>query len=152
MRPASSLPRRVFAPLLALALLVFAGIASAIMPKEFQSEEEAERYRALSHEIRCVMCQNQSLADSPAGIADDLRYQLLARMREGYTDEEIRDWFVARYGEFVLYRPRLNPATWALWFGPFLLLAAGIFGLITVVRRQRLISSTPQSTTEDRPE
>lgn len=152
MKPASSLPRRVFAPLLALALLVFAGIASAIMPKEFQSEEEAERYRALSHEIRCVMCQNQSLADSPAGIADDLRYQLLARMREGYTDEEIRDWFVARYGEFVLYRPRLNPATWALWFGPFLLLAAGIFGLITVVRRQRLISSTPQSTTEDRPE
>ena len=152
MRPASSLPRRVFAPLLALALLVFAGIASAIMPKEFQSEEEAERYRALSHEIRCVMCQNQSLADSPAGIADDLRYQLLARMREGYTDAEIRDWFVARYGEFVLYRPRLNPATWALWFGPFLLLAAGIFGLITVVRRQRLISSTPQSTTEDRPE
>lgn len=152
MKPASSPHRRVFALLLSLALLAFAGIAAAIMPKEFQSQEEAQRFRALSHEIRCVMCQNQSLADSPAGIADDLRYMLLARMREGYTDEEIRDWFVARYGEFVLYRPRLNPTTWALWFGPFLLLAAGIFGLVTVVRRQRPLSSTPQSTTEDRPE
>lgn len=152
MKPASSPHRRVFALFLSLALLAFAGIAAAIMPKEFQSQEEAQRFRALSHEIRCVMCQNQSLADSPAGIADDLRYMLLARMREGYTDEEIRDWFVARYGEFVLYRPRLNPTTWALWFGPFLLLAVGIFGLVTVVRRQRPLSSTPQSTNEDRPE
>lgn len=122
---------------LAMALLAFAGLASAIMPKEFQSPEEAERYRALSHEIRCVMCQNQSLADSPAGIADDLRYQLLARMREGYSDEQIRDWFVARYGEFVLYRPRFNPTTWALWIGPFLVLAAGVWGLVAVIRRQR---------------
>lgn len=122
--------------LLVLALLAFAGLAMAIMPKEFQSTEEAERYRALSHEIRCVMCQNQSLADSPAGIADDLRYELLARMREGYSDEQIRDWFVARYGEFVLYRPRFNPTTWALWIGPFLVLAAGFWGLVAVVRRQ----------------
>ncbi|WP_294066412.1 cytochrome c-type biogenesis protein [Silanimonas sp.] len=123
--------------MLVLALLAFAGLASAIMPKEFHSTEEAERYRALSHEIRCVMCQNQSLADSPAGIADDLRYELLARMREGYSDEQIRDWFAARYGDFVLYRPRFNPTTWALWIGPFVVLAAGIWGLVAVIRRQR---------------
>lgn len=132
--------------LLVLVLLAFAGSAMAIMPKEFQSPEEAERYRSLSHEIRCVMCQNQSLADSPAGIADDLRYQLLARMREGYSDEQIRDWFVARYGEFVLYRPRLNPTTWALWFGPFLLLAIGVWSLVAVIRRQRpLPPARPES-------
>jgi len=146
----SATPLRRRHGLLALVLLVFAGLAQAIMPKEFESPEEAERYRKLSHEIRCVMCQNQSLADSPAGIADDLRYQLLARMREGYTDEQIRDWFVARYGEFVLYRPRLNPSTWALWFGPFVLLALGTWGLVAVVRRQRALPpARPESDPEE---
>ncbi len=129
---------------LALLLLVFAGLSMALHPKEFQSPEEEERYRVLAREIRCVMCQNESLDDSPAGVADDLRYQLLARVREGKSDAEIKEWFRARYGDFVLYRPKLTPVTWALWFGPFVLLLIGTAVLITVVRRQqRQAPATP---------
>ena len=128
--------------LLALALLLLAGAAAALHPKEFQSPEEEARYRELARELRCVMCQNQSLADSPAGVADDLRHQLLAQIRDGRSDAEIKDWFVARYGDFILYRPRLEPTTWLLWFGPFVMLAAGVGVIVTVLRRQRAAAPT----------
>ncbi|MCE2945229.1 MAG: cytochrome c-type biogenesis protein CcmH [Lysobacteraceae bacterium] len=140
-QPTPPLPsRRVGAHLrwaLALFLLTLAGAAAALHPKEFRSAEEEARYRELARELRCVMCQNQSLADSPAGVADDLRHQLLAQIREGRSDAEIKDWFVDRYGEFILYRPRVEPTTWLLWFGPFVLLAAGAGVIVAVLRRQR---------------
>ena len=82
------------------------------------------------------MCQNESLADSQAMIARDLRRQILAMMREGRSDTQIRQFLVARYGEFVLYRPRVEPATWLLWFGPPLLFAAGAATLFFVVRQR----------------
>ena len=128
-------PRGLRALLAVFAFLV-AGAAMALHPKDFQSPEEEARYRALARELRCVMCQNQSLADSPAGVADDMRQQVLVLIREGKTDAEIADFFQARYGDFILYRPEVTPVTWALWFGPIVLLLAGAGVIVVVVRRQ----------------
>lgn len=130
-------PRVALRALLAITLLAVAGVALAVLPKDFQSAEEEARYNDLARELRCVMCQNQSLADSPAGVADDLRRQLLVLMRQGKTDAEINAWFHARYGDFILYRPAVTPVTWALWFGPFVLLLVGAGVVVTVVRRQQ---------------
>lgn len=126
---------RLFGALLGLALACFASFAFALHPKEFRNAEEEQRYRSVAKELRCVMCQNQSLADSPAGVADDLRLQVLTLIREGKSDREIDDYFVARYGKFILYRPRVEPVTWALWFGPFVLLLVGAAVIVVVLRR-----------------
>ncbi len=123
--------------MLGVALLCMAFAAAALHPKDFQSPEEEARYRHLASELRCVMCQNQSLADSPAGVADDLRQQVLTLIREGRNDAEIKDYFLARYGDFILYRPQVKPVTWALWFGPFVLLLIGAGVVVRVVRSQR---------------
>jgi len=129
--------RRIWQTLLAALLLAFAAGAVALHPKDFRDAEEEARYRAIARELRCVMCQNQSLSDSPAGVADDMRQQVLVLIREGKSDAEIKAWFQARYGDFILYRPQVKPVTWALWFGPALLLLAGAGVLVAIVRRQR---------------
>lgn len=112
-----------------LAALLAAGTALAQVadrrPLQFRDEAEETRFRMLTHELRCVMCQNQSIADSDAQIAVDLRRQILQQIRDGRSDAEIRQFLVERYGEFVLYRPGVSSATWLLWFGPLLVLAAG---------------------------
>jgi cytochrome c-type biogenesis protein CcmH len=122
--------------LLALMALLLAGIASAAAPIEFKDAAEEARFRALSAELRCVMCQNQSLADSDAQIAHDLRQQVLVLMREGKSDREIKAYLVERYSEFVLYKPPVKPATWLLWFGPGLILLGGAVAVAVVVRRR----------------
>ena len=127
--------------LLALALTLACGHALAQAatdptPLTFQSPAEEQRFHALVSELRCVMCQNQSLADSNAQIAHDLRVQVLALMREGRSDTEIKDYLVERYSEFVLYQPPLQPKTWLLWFGPALVLLAGLATLVVIVRRR----------------
>jgi cytochrome c-type biogenesis protein CcmH len=104
-------------------------------PLRFRDGAEEARFRALVSRLRCVMCQNQSLADSNAEIAHDLRREVLDLMREGRSDAEIERFLVARYGEFVLYRPRVESKTWLLWFGPALLLLAGGFVVARIVRR-----------------
>ena len=121
--------------LLAL-LLALSAVAAAMEPIAFRDEAEEARFRALSAELRCVMCQNQSLADSNAQIAHDLRLQVLELMREGKTDREIKDYLVARYSDFVLYNPPVRPSTWLLWFGPGLVLLAGAAVVVVVVRRR----------------
>ena len=121
--------------LLALMLMLSAA-AGAMEPIQFTDAAEEARFRELSAELRCVMCQNQSLADSNAQIAHDLRLQVLALMREGKTDREIKDYLVARYSDFVLYNPPVRPSTWLLWFGPLLMLVIGAAVLVTVVRRR----------------
>lgn len=123
--------------------LLLTGTVAALHPKDFQSPEEEARYRAIAKELRCVMCQNQSLADSPAGVADDMRRQVLALIREGRTDSEITAFFQARYGDFILYRPQVTPVTWALWFGPGLLLLVGAGVLVSIIRRQNRGASAP---------
>nr|WP_310053821.1 cytochrome c-type biogenesis protein [Lysobacter niabensis] len=104
------------------------------VPLAFTSSAEEARFHHLAAELRCVMCQNQSLADSNAQIARDLRREVLDLMRQGKSDREIKDFLVARYGEFVLYRPRVESKTWLLWFGPALVLLAGGFIVASVVR------------------
>jgi cytochrome c-type biogenesis protein CcmH len=123
-----------------LSLLLAASACSALAqsqrsqpPPTFENEER--RYHMLLAELRCVMCQNQSLADSDAQIARDLRREVLDLMREGRSDGEIRAYLVQRYGEFVLYRPTVSAATWLLWFGPVVVLALG--GMVAFARARR---------------
>ncbi|MGB7815219.1 MAG: cytochrome c-type biogenesis protein [Methylotenera sp.] len=94
-----------------------------------------ERLKAMSHELRCLVCQNQTLSDSNAPLAEDLRKEIRAQMRAGKSDKEVVDYLVARYGDFVRYRPPVNSNTALLWFGPFLLLIIGAFVLYRVLKR-----------------
>lgn len=121
--------------------------ASDASPLQFADAAEARRFRTLVSELRCVMCQNQSLADSDALIAHELRAEVLELMREGRDDEAIRDYLVARYGEFVLYRPRVGPETWLLWFGPAVLL---LLGGVVVYRLARRPGTATAKVPEDR--
>jgi len=123
-------------PLLLFAGNVFAQPATPDAPLQFQDAAEEARFHALASELRCVMCQNQSLADSNAQIARDLRGEILQLMRRGQSDAQIEDYLVARYGEFVLYKPRVEASTWLLWFGPALVLIAGGALVFAIVRRR----------------
>jgi len=98
------------------------------------------RLVGLSQELRCLVCQNESLASSHAELADDLRREVRDLIRQGKTDQEVKDFLVARYGDFVLYRPEVKPLTWVLWFGPFafLLVAAVLMGVYLRQRRQQV--------------
>ena len=87
-------------------------------PLQFRDDAEERRFHDLAAQLRCVQCQNQSLADSNAQIAQDLRREVLQLMQQGHDDAQIKQFLVARYGEFVLYQPPLQPGTWLLWGGP----------------------------------
>ena len=100
----------------------------------FQDRELQARYRLLINEIRCLVCQNQSIADSNAPLAADLRREVREMIAAGSANKEITDFLVARYGDFVLYRPPLNSTTWVLWGAPLLLLAIGIFVFARILR------------------
>lgn len=100
-----------------------------------------QRLIVISEELRCLVCQNESLAGSRADLAMDLRREIRTLIRDGKTDQEIRDYLVSRYGDFVLYRPPVKPMTWALWFGPFLLLIGAVFLLMRMVRRSQSAAS-----------
>jgi cytochrome c-type biogenesis protein CcmH len=107
-----------------------------------------KRVMALSSELRCLVCQNQTLADSNAELAVDLRNSIREQMKRGASDQDIIGFMTARYGDFVLYRPPLKATTLLLWFGPFLLLAAG--ALIVVRRLRRRSAAAPQLTEAER--
>ena len=136
--------------LLAVLLLVPAGVAAQAVrdatPLEFRDADEARRFNGLVAELRCVMCQNQSLADSNAQIAHDLRREVFDLMRSGRSDEEIRSFLVERYGEFVLYRPRFGGHTALLWLAPGLVLLVGV---VVVARIVRARSSRPLPADEE---
>ena len=110
--------------------------ASAAEPRSFPSPVLADRYRTLVEELRCLVCQNQSIADSNADLARDLRDKVDEMLRAGRTDEEIVEYMAARYGDFVRYRPPVNAATAALWGGPFVLAALALAGLFVRIRRR----------------
>ena len=95
------------------------------------------RVMALSNELRCLVCQNQTIADSSAPLAEDLRNQVREKMRQGASDSQILDFMVERYGDFVLYRPPFKMTTFLLWFGPLLLLVAGALVMLRRVLRRR---------------
>jgi cytochrome c-type biogenesis protein CcmH len=96
-----------------------------------------KRLNALSAELRCLVCQNQSLADSHAELAIDLKNQVRDMMRAGKTDDEIKHYLTQRYGDFVLYNPPVKASTWLLWVGPFVLLVGGVFVLSFILRSRR---------------
>ena len=93
-----------------------------------------KRMVAISAELRCLVCQNESLAGSRADLAMDLKREIRSQIQAGKSDAEIMDFMVSRYGDFVRYRPPVNPVTWLLWFGPFVLLAGAVYGLVRIVR------------------
>ena len=105
-------------------------------PLQFRDAAEETRFHDLAAELRCVMCQNQSLADSNALIALELRREVLDLIRAGKTDAQVKDHLVQRYGEFVLYKPRVEGRTWLLWLGPALILLAGSALVVALVRRK----------------
>jgi cytochrome c-type biogenesis protein CcmH len=119
-------------------LLLLACAVLAITPSTDRGALE-KRVMALSQELRCLVCQNETLADSRAELAVDLRNQIREQMNAGRSDEDITRYLTDRYGDFVLYRPPLKPLTYALWFGPFLMLAGGLLGLYRSLRRHRRI-------------
>lgn len=122
---------------MALALLLaMMGMFASAQPIEYRDAAEEAHFRALTEELRCVMCQNQSLADSNAPIAHDLRLEVLRLMRDGKSDAQIKKYLVERYTEFVLYKPEVKPMTWLLWFGPALLIVLGGVLIVVIVRRQ----------------
>ena len=110
-----------------------------------------ERVMKLSKELRCLVCQNETLADSRADLAEDLRNQIREQMKAGKTDQEIVAFLTDRYGKFVLYRPPIDPTTYFLWFGPFVLLLTGLLFLFRYLKQRRdVIVESPLSADERR--
>lgn len=122
---------------LAFVLVLVPGIAYAGEAKPLAENPVAEaRLKHLAVELRCLVCQNQTLADSNAPLAEDLRREVREMITKNLTDQEIIDFLVSRYGDFVLYRPPWKAATVLLWLGPFLLLGAGASALVVALRRR----------------
>ena len=119
-----------------LALPMTAGATEKV--RHFDSPQQRERYRELLSSLRCLVCQNESLASSQADLAEDLRDQVYRLIvTEGRSNQAAIDYLTQRYGEFVLYRPRFEPKTWLLWFGPLLMLLLGGAVLAVTIRRRR---------------
>ncbi len=121
---------------LVLAAWLIALPAFALEPLPFRDDAERQRYQALVEELRCTVCQNQNLADSNAALAKDLRRKVFEMVQAGRSDAEIKQYLVDRYGDFVLYRPPMKPTTWALWYGPGLVLLIGAVVLARTLRRR----------------
>ncbi len=138
-----------------LLLVLLAVAASSAVAKDAQPLAEdpklEERVMAVSQELRCLVCQNETLADSRADLAVDLRNEIREQMKSGKSDKEVIAFVTARYGDFVLYRPPVRPSTYLLWFGPFILLVAALIFLFRFVRRRReLIIDAPLTPSERR--
>jgi cytochrome c-type biogenesis protein CcmH len=123
--------------LLGVVWLAAGALASAIEPYPFESEVQRKRFQALAEELRCTVCQNQSLADSDAPLASDLRDEVFRMLSDGRSDMEIRSFMVERYGNYVLYRPPVVGHTLLLWGGPLVLLLVGLVAAVFVIRKRR---------------
>lgn len=141
-----NLPRAI------LMLALLAGPAHAQEAAPLAEDPAVEqRLVHIATELRCLVCQNESLAGSQAPLAQDLRREVRGLIKEGKTDDEVKDFLVSRYGDFVLYRPQVKPQTYLLWAGPFILLIGGIVALIVYLRRrERAVADTPLSEEERR--
>ena len=109
-----------------------------------------QRLIVIAEELRCLVCQNESLAGSRADLAMDLRREVRNLIKSGKTDAEIKDFLVSRYGDFILYRPPVKPTTWLLWFGPLVLLLGAIWLLINTIRRNQQAKDTPRMDAQQR--
>lgn len=131
--------------LMALLFLVWLP-AVALEVQDFPEPRQEQRYRSLIDELRCLVCQNQNLADSNAELAQDLRQQVRTMISQGQSDDEIIDFMVARYGDFVLYRPPFRARTALLWLGPGLILLLGLVILVRFVRQRPTENSSVKDT------
>jgi len=134
-RPFATSFANLFACLLAAFCLAGPALANEAAPL---AEDEAveKRLNVIAEELRCLVCQNESLAGSRADLAQDLRREVRNLIKQGKTDQEVMDFMVSRYGDFVRYRPPVKPTTWLLWGGPFLFLIVGVAALILYLRRR----------------
>ena len=132
-------------------LLLFAGLGTAFAGVEvhqFEQAEQEQQYNRLIAELRCLVCQNQNLADSNAELAQDLRQEVYEMIQAGASDQEIINFMVARYGDFVLYRPPFKATTAFLWIGPFIILIAGFVILLMFIRKRRQLGTVELDETE----
>ena len=140
---------RVLALCTALFLASTAAHAQSVFePRGFSSPEQERMYRSLVDELRCLVCQNQNIAESNADLASDLRREVYRMVEDGQSADEIAGFMVARYGDFVLYRPPLKGGTILLWVGPFVLAAIGMAALALHLRRRRQAFAAPLGSDE----
>ena len=137
---------------LALFMIIFGALAGGVVAEEAQPAEDPQieqRMRALTEQLRCLVCQNETLADSRADLAEDLRKQIREQMKAGKTDQQILAFLTERYGDFVMYKPPVKMTTYLLWFGPFVLLLSGTALLYRYLKRRReMIPDRPLSADE----
>lgn len=147
------MPRQTLQSLL-LALIVLFSVNTVLAKDAVPLADDPateQRLIVISEEMRCLVCQNESLAGSRSDLANDLRREIRILIKEGKTDDQIRTFMVERYGDFVLYRPPVKPITWLLWIGPFVILLAGIIGLMVYLRRRnQSVPSTMLSEVDNR--
>jgi cytochrome c-type biogenesis protein CcmH len=142
--------KRIVVPLILLACMAFSAFAKDAQPASDDPVLEA-RVMTLAKELRCLVCQNETLADSRADLAVDLRNQIREQMKAGKSDKEIIAFVTERYGKFILFRPPVDPTTYLLWFGPFVLMLGGLLLLFRYVKQRRdLIVDQPLSADERR--
>jgi len=141
---------RILRALLIALMVAWASGALAIdTERAFEDPALQARYEGITHELRCLVCQNETIADSNATLAGDLRREVREMIAAGKTDDQITDFMIARYGDFVLYRPPVKNTTLVLWIGPFLLLAAGGSILVFNPRRRRQLAAEPELSQDD---
>ena len=131
--------------ILSLIFFTIYPVTAAIEVQTFETAQQEQRYKKLINELRCLVCQNQNLADSNAELAVDLRNQTYSMLKQGASDREIIDFMVSRYGDFVLYNPPFKLTTAILWIGPFIILGIGIVVLLRFVNRQAAETVTEAS-------
>lgn len=134
--------------ILTLLFLLNPSVYAAVEVKQFNNPEQELRYKKLINEFRCVVCQNQNIADSNAELAKDLRKQVYKMIIAGKSDDAILEFMVSRYGDFVLYRPLFNTTTFLLWVGPFIIFVLGLFVLIRFIRQRKKVVITTLSDNE----
>lgn len=115
----------------------------------FESSEQEDLFNKLSNELRCLVCQNQAISDSNAGLAQDLRKEIHGMILEGKNEDEIVTFMVERYGDYVLYRPPFKPLTWMLWFGPVIAFIIGLFYVVRFIRTQKTASDVGELSSEE---
>lgn len=135
--------------ILLLAFLLPTSLWAAIDTYEFKDEATRERFKQLTFELRCPKCQNQNLQDSNSPIASDLRNEVYRMLQQGDDNQEIIDFMVARYGDFVLYKPPVNKATYLLWYGPFVLVVIGAVVMLLVSRKRKSVVGKDEGVDED---
>lgn len=124
--------------------------AQAIDPLPFKDQAQELRFQHLTQQLRCLVCQNETLADSNAGLARDMRQEVFRLMQQGESDDQIKQYLVDRYSDFVLYDPPVQPGTWLLWFGPLLILFAGGAVVAVNVRRRNRARIAAESAATDK--